>query len=237
MPSTLPSATASSPAAAASTPPPAGDPEPDGGTSGTVGNSGIGDPYYPLAGNGGYQVDSYNINLSYDPDSNALQSTAQIKGAVTGPDGLSQFNLDLQPTMTVSAVTVNGAPATFEHDDAELVITPATLLPAQSDLAVEVTYAGQPGPIPGGTGGGSDGGWYRTESGRRLRGRRTGQRVRLVPGERTPRRHGHLRRDGDRAAGLAGDLQRAGSRRTGCRTRAPASRCSGGSSAIPSRAT
>ncbi len=59
-------------------------------------------------------------------DSNALQSTAQIKGAVTGADGLSQFNLDLQPTMTVSAVTVNGAPATFEHDDAELVITPAT---------------------------------------------------------------------------------------------------------------
>jgi aminopeptidase N len=164
VPSTLPSASASSPEAAASTPPPAGDPEPDGDTSGTVGNSGIGDPYYPLAGNGGYQVDSYNINLSYDPDSNALQSTAQIKGAVTGPDGLSRFNMDLQPTMTVSAVTVNGAPATFEHVDAELVITPATVLPAQSDLTVEVTYAGQPGPIPGGTGGGSDGGWYRTQS-------------------------------------------------------------------------
>ena len=163
MPPAPPSAQA--PSASASTPLPAGDPEPDGNTSGTVGNSGIGDPYYPLAGNGGYQVDSYDINLSYDPSSNALQSTAQIKGTVTGADGLSQFNLDLQPTMTVTAVTVNGAPATFTHDDAELVITTATLLPAASDLAVEVTYAGSPGAIPGGTGGTSDGGWYRTASG------------------------------------------------------------------------
>jgi aminopeptidase N len=66
--------------------------------------------------------------------------------------------------MTVTAVTVNGAPATYIHDKAELVVTPAALLPAQSDLTVEVTYGGQPGPIPGGTAGSSDGGWYRTQS-------------------------------------------------------------------------
>src|SRR5689334_8780503 len=47
--------------------------EPDG-AQGTIGDAGIGDPYYPLSGNGGYQIDSYDIDLTYDPDSNALSA-------------------------------------------------------------------------------------------------------------------------------------------------------------------
>ena len=35
--------------------------------AGTIGDPGIGDPYYPTEGNGGYQVDSYDLTLSYDP--------------------------------------------------------------------------------------------------------------------------------------------------------------------------
>jgi aminopeptidase N len=138
--------------------------EPDGAT-GTVGSPGIGDPYYPLAGNGGYQVDSYSVDLSYDPDSNNLQSTAVITGTVTSTEGLTQFNLDLQPTMTVTEVTVNDGPATFDQQDAELVVTPASALTADSPLKVTVTYGGQPGLVKGGTSGLSDGGWYRTDSG------------------------------------------------------------------------
>ena len=93
---------------------------------GTVGSAGIGDPYYPGAGNGGYQVDHYDVNLTYDPPTNALSATTTITGSVTSPPGLSRFNLDLQPNLTVGAVTVNDAPATFEQQDAELVITPPT---------------------------------------------------------------------------------------------------------------
>ena len=133
--------------------------------SGTIGAAGIGDPYYPTAGNGGYQIDSYNLNLSYDPDSNDLQSTAVLKGTVTSTDGLTRFNLDLQPTMKVSAVEVGGAPATFTQEDAELVITPASALPAGGPLEATVTYSGQPGLAAGGTAGIADGGWYRTDSG------------------------------------------------------------------------
>ena len=149
-----PSVSSSSPAA----------PAPDA-AAGTVGAAGIGDPYYPTAGNGGYQIDSYNINLSYDPDSNTLQSTAAMAGTVTSTDGLTQFNLDLQPTMKVTEVTVGGAAATFDQQDAELVITPATELAANAPLEVQVTYGGEPGLVPGGTSGLSDGGWYRTSSG------------------------------------------------------------------------
>jgi len=137
--------------------------EPDG-AQGTIGDAGIGDPYYPLSGNGGYQIDSYDIDLKYDPDSNALSSTAKLTGTVTSDEGLTQFNLDLQPTMTVTGVDVNGAPATFEQQDAELVVSPAELVAAQGALVVEVAYAGEPDLIQGGTLG-SDSGWYRTDSG------------------------------------------------------------------------
>jgi aminopeptidase N len=153
-PSTLPSATSANAAPS----------EPDGAT-GTIGDPGIGDPYYPTEGNGGYQVDSYDLTLSYDPPTNALQSTALITGSVLSDEGLTQFNLDLQPNLTVSGVTVNDAPATFSQQESELIITPAALLPAQSPLTVSVTYGGQPGLVAGGTAGLGDGGWYRTDSG------------------------------------------------------------------------
>ena len=110
-------------------------------------------------------MDSYDIDLSYDPDSNDLQSTAKLAGTVTSADGLTQFNLDLQPTMDVTAVTVNGADANFSHDDAELVVIPAALLQPGATFAVEVSYTEQPAVVRGVRGGAPDGGWYRTDSG------------------------------------------------------------------------
>ena len=135
------------------------------GSVGTIGNPGIGDPYYPTSGNGGYQIDSYDLDLSYDPPTNALQSTAKLAGSVLSEDGLTQFDLDLQPSLTVSQVRVNDVPAGFRQHDAELVITPAAPLPAGSKLSIMVTYGGRPGLVPGGTVGQSDGGWYRTATG------------------------------------------------------------------------
>jgi len=143
---------------------PAASQEPDG-AAGTVGYPGIGDPYYPTAGNGGYQVDSYNITLSYDPATNDLQSTAQIKGSVTSEEGLTQFNLDLQPSMTVTSVRMSGVDAQFDQQDAELVITPATELPPQAAMTIDIGYGGRPELIPSGTSRLGDGGWYRTSSG------------------------------------------------------------------------
>ncbi len=132
---------------------------------GTVGSDGIGDPYYPQAGNGGYQIDGYDLDLTYLPETNDLRSTATLTGSVTSDQGLTRFNLDLQPNLKVSQVTVDDAPATFEQDDAELVITPAAALTAQSPLTVVVTYSGSPGTVSGGTADLGDGGWYRTDSG------------------------------------------------------------------------
>lgn len=130
-----------------------------------MGSAGIGDPYYPTAGNGGYQVDGYDLNLTYLPDRNDLTSTATLTGSVTSDQGLTRFNLDLQPNLTVSQVTVNDAPAGFDRQNAELVITPAAALAARAQLKVVVTYGGSPGVVGGGTANLGDGGWHRTDSG------------------------------------------------------------------------
>ena len=45
-------------------------------------------------GNGGYDVISYKLDLSYNPDTDWLQGAATIRATAT--QDLSQFNLDLQ---------------------------------------------------------------------------------------------------------------------------------------------
>ncbi|GGM06302.1 peptidase [Nakamurella endophytica] len=132
---------------------------------GAAGAAGIGDPYYPLAGNGGYQVDSYDVTLTYDPAANRLSARTAVEGSVTAPGRLGRFDLDLQPSMRVSQVQVGDTDAAFRQDGAELVVTPARGLDPGAALSVVVDYAGQPGEIRGGTAGASGGGWYRTDSG------------------------------------------------------------------------
>lgn len=139
--------------------------EPDGAV-GTIGDDGIGDPYYPQSGNGGYQVDGYDVTAQYDPVSNEFSATTVITGSVLSTEGLSRFNLDLSEDLVVTAVTVDDAPASdFDQDGDELVVTPASLLPADAPLTVTVTYAGRPTTVDGGTGGLGDGGWYHLNGG------------------------------------------------------------------------
>ncbi|MTD13541.1 M1 family peptidase [Nakamurella sp. YIM 132087] len=130
-----------------------------------IGADGIGDPYYPTAGNGGYQVDGYDLAITYDPETNDFSGTATITGSVTEAVDLRRFNFDLQPTLEASAVTVNGEAATVEHDGAELMVTPASPLAPESKLTIVVEYGGSPELIEGGTANLGDGGWYRTQSG------------------------------------------------------------------------
>ena len=45
----------------------------------TPGDPGIGDDYFPLDGNGGYDVDHYDLAITYDPASGVLQGVATIR--------------------------------------------------------------------------------------------------------------------------------------------------------------
>ena len=75
------------------------------------GASGIGDGYFPLDGNGGYDVAHYDLSISYDPKTDALRGVALIDAAAT--KNLSTFNLDLDG-LHVRAVRVDGAAGPME---------------------------------------------------------------------------------------------------------------------------
>ena len=74
------------------------------------GAPGIGDPYFPLEGNGGYDTQHYDLSFSYDPASDRLEGVAIITAKAT--QDLSRFDLDLQQ-LDVSSVTVDRHPATL----------------------------------------------------------------------------------------------------------------------------
>jgi aminopeptidase N len=126
----------------------------------TPGADGIGDPYFPTFGNGGYDVAGYDLNLSYDPPSNQLSGTATITATAT--QDLSRFDLDLAH-LAASAVTVDGRPAQHAAQHDELVVTPAAGLTKGRAFTVVVTYGGKPQALRDPTLG--QGGWLATGDG------------------------------------------------------------------------
>ena len=104
-----------------------------------------GDSLFPNVGNTGYDVEHYDIALAYDHDTGAIEATTDI--AATASAELSSFSLDLEG-LTVDAVLVNGAPASYTRviDEAtttyKLVITPAA--PVTGDFTTTVEYSGVP---------------------------------------------------------------------------------------------
>ena len=83
--------------------------------AGSVGAAGAGDPYFPAQGNGGYDVGHYDLALTATDPAGALSGVATITATATQP--LSRFDLDLRRDLTVSSVTVDGAPAAFQSQE------------------------------------------------------------------------------------------------------------------------
>jgi aminopeptidase N len=110
----------------------------------TAGSAGAGDPFFPQAGNGGYDVANYALKLAYDPATRVLDGSAVVTARAT--QNLSQFDLDLRG-FSVTRVAVNGAAAAFARTGQELVITPAAGLVQGKTFTVAVDYAGVPDVI------------------------------------------------------------------------------------------
>jgi aminopeptidase N len=110
-----------------------------------TGSASAGDPYLPASGNGGYEVDHYDLELDYRVATNRLTGTATIRArALTA---LSRFSLDLAG-LTVEKVTVGGAlPTKVSHSARKLVLTPAVPLAAGELFDVTVRYRGAPRPV------------------------------------------------------------------------------------------
>jgi aminopeptidase N len=114
-----------------------------------AGGASGGDPYFPAAGNTGYDVAHYDLDLRYDPAAKDLDAKANI--VATATTALRSFNLDLRD-LTVSSVRVNGRAAAFSHASGELVVTPRSPLPARRPFIVAVEYGGTTGQPQDNTG-------------------------------------------------------------------------------------
>ena len=124
------------------------------------GAPGLGDPYYPLYGNGGYDVGHYDLRVSYDPATDQLDGRAAIRAVAT--QDLSRFNLDLQG-LTVRSVTVNGRSAQWSRSqDHELTVRPRRGLRDGRRFVTVVQYDGVPRTLDSF---GQDAGFIHTDDG------------------------------------------------------------------------
>jgi aminopeptidase N len=108
---------------------------------GTPGADGLGDPFFPQAGNGGYDVSHYDLSLDWH-SSGRLDGKAAI--AAKASQGLSSFDLDLRPRLDVASVKVDGTPVPFSRDGQELVVAPPAIIVNGADFDVDVRYSGKP---------------------------------------------------------------------------------------------
>lgn len=138
-----------------------------GGSNYTAGADGAGDGYFPYAGNGGYDVQHYGLDIRYQPPAaSPAPLVGQLDGTATidlvATQDLDRFNLDLRG-MDVSSLTIDGKPALeiappaagaevegaaywqVQNDEArvwELTVQPRPKLKAGQAAQVVVEYSG-----------------------------------------------------------------------------------------------
>ena len=130
------------------TPGPTGSPPGDGTvvpSEPVQGDAGLGDPYFPDWGNGGYDAIRYTLDLTIQPGRNLVDAVVTMDAVATEP--LLGFNLDYAgPELT--RVTVNGAGAGWEREGEELRIRPRETLPAGVGFSVQTSYSASPKAVP-----------------------------------------------------------------------------------------
>src|SRR3954452_9061855 len=103
------------------------------------GAPGLGDRLFPTLGNGGYDVQHYDLDLRYatSAPSQGIDGTVSLLARAT--QSLSRFNLDFAGD-SVGSVSVNGLPAKFAPDGEDLVITPKLPLLKGLPFVVQVSH-------------------------------------------------------------------------------------------------
>jgi aminopeptidase N len=104
---------------------------------------GIGDSYFPSAGNPGYDARGYSIDARYWPARGKLAGTATIR--IEAKTRLEKFNLDL--LLHAGRVSVDGVRAGVRKRRHELTVRPARPIPRGDTATVRVSYRGKPAKI------------------------------------------------------------------------------------------
>jgi aminopeptidase N len=109
----------------------------------TPGAAGLGDRLYPLLGNGGYDVQNYDMHLTYPEKDPAQQVRGDVTITAVATQDLSRFDLDFSGD-SVGKVTVDGHSATFTRSGQELVVTPKHAIGYRHHFRVSVSFAATP---------------------------------------------------------------------------------------------
>src|SRR4051812_5922114 len=113
----------------------------------TPGAPGLNDRLFPLEGNGGYDVQHYDVDLTYgNRFTDPVDGTVNILARAT--QSLSRFDLDFSGR-SVGSVAVNGQPASFRRDGQELIITPRRAINNGSLFIVTVSHFVAVPTVPG----------------------------------------------------------------------------------------
>ncbi len=108
----------------------------------TSGSIGVGDAYYPTMGNGGYDVQHYDLDLDLDVEGGAIHD-ATVTIDILALVDLCAFNLDFEG-LSIDAISVNGEPADHRRRGKELTVVPGATFPVGSVFTVEIRYHGTP---------------------------------------------------------------------------------------------
>jgi aminopeptidase N len=114
-----------------------------------------GDALFPELGSADLDVLAYDVRLAYDVDTERIDATVTITAVTRRPvDAVALDAGDL----TVGSVTVDEAPAAFEHAGVELVIRPGTTVEPGTPTAFTIEYWDDRHAEDAGFGTGA--GWY-----------------------------------------------------------------------------
>ncbi len=126
----------------------------------TPGAAAVGDPFFPNAGNGGYEAVNYDLRLNYTPRGNRLRARALITANAT--QDLSSFSFDYRGPK-VRSVKVDGEAAGFSRSNKKLFVAPAAGITDGAGFTVAVAYRGRAREITDPDD--SKEGWVRTDDG------------------------------------------------------------------------
>lgn len=119
-----------------------------------------GDRLFPRYGNGGYDVQRYDLRLRFRPADGRLVGRALVRVRTT--QALSRLSLDLRG-FAITGVRVGGEPARWSRSGHKLRVVPPRPLAAARTVDVAVSYRGVPGGFVDPDG--SIEGWMRTDDG------------------------------------------------------------------------
>ena len=101
------------------------------------------DRVYPDVGDPGVDALHYDLDLTWDPETSVLTGAETLTFRSTEDD--DEFQLDLEPSLEVSEVTLDGEAVDFEQQDKDLVVTADVA--ADERYVVEIDYSGSPSPV------------------------------------------------------------------------------------------